>query len=140
MVIHHEIEIFYDTQVVCGCSKCQGLKEKPQLVTLIHYTNDMLPNVDGLIPPTTVKNPIDDIGNTHKNASLCSFLKMLEAKTTMSHHTLTNPSDYVHSIEILCDPKYDLNFMQPISTRRSKNLHELREKISKYTPMSIHLL
>ena len=60
MIIHREMELFYDTPIVCGCSKCQGLKENPQHVTITHYTNDILPNVDGLIPPTRVKNPIGD--------------------------------------------------------------------------------
>ena len=76
-IIRHELELFYDTLVVCGCSKCQGLKENPQLVTLTHYTNDILPDVDGLIPPTIVKNPKGDIEKTHMNTSLCSFWKML---------------------------------------------------------------
>ena len=58
----------------------------------------------------------------------------------MSHPKLTNPSPYVHSTESYSDPKYDLNVTQPISTRRSKNLHELREKLSKYTLMFIQLL
>ena len=38
------------------------------------------------------------------------------------------------------DPKYDINTTQNISTRRSKKLYELREKMSKYTPKSIQLL
>ena len=81
--------------IVCGCSKCEGFNENPQCVTLTHYTNDRLPNVDGLTPPTTIKNPIGDIENTHMNTSLCYFLKKLEAKKSMSHPKLTNPSAYV---------------------------------------------
>ena len=65
---------------------------------------------------------------------------MLESKTTMSHPKLTNPCSYVKSIEISSDPNYDLNVTQPISIRRSKKLHELREKLSNYTSMSIQLL
>ena len=67
-------------------------------------------------------------------------MKKLEAKTTMSHPKLTNPCSYVKSIEISSDPNYDLNVTQPISIRRSKKLHELREKMSMYTPRSVQLL
>ena len=90
-----------------------------------HYTNDRLPNVDGLIPPTVVKNPIGYIEKTHRNTSLCSFLKTLEAKTTMSHPKLTNPSLDVQSTKSSSDPKYDMNATQHIFTRGSKKLHEL---------------
>ena len=65
------------------------------------------------------------------------FFKKLEAKTTMYHPKLTNTSGYVQSTKISSDPKYDLNVIQSISTTRYKKLHELREKISKYTPRSI---
>jgi hypothetical protein len=57
--------ISFMTPVVCGCSKCKGLKKNPRCVTLSHYINDRLPKVDGLIPPTVVKNPIGDIEKTH---------------------------------------------------------------------------
>ena len=63
-VIRYEMDLFYDTLVVCGCSKCEGLKESPRHVTLTHYTNDRLPNVDGIIPPIVVKNAIGDIEKT----------------------------------------------------------------------------
>ena len=75
-IIHRELDPFYDTLVVCGCSKCKGLKDNSRCVTLTHYTNDRLPNVDGIIPPIVVKNPIGDIENTCGNTSLCSFLKL----------------------------------------------------------------
>ena len=84
MVIHHEIEIFYDTQVVCGCSKCQGLKKNPRHVTLTHYTNDRLPNVDGLIPPTAVNNPIGDIEKTRIILLYALFLKVGNQKNYVS--------------------------------------------------------
>ena len=113
-IICCELDLFYDTLVVCGCSKCQGLKENPRRVTLTHYTNDILPNVDALIPPTVVKNQVSDIEKTRRNSSLCSFLKHLEAKTTMYNPKLTNPSAYVQSIEIFSDPKYDMNASQHI--------------------------
>ena len=132
-VIRRELELFYDTPVVCGCSKCQVLKENPLCVTLTHYKNDKLPIVYGLIPPTVVNNPIGDIEKTRMNTSLCSFLKMLEAKTTMSHSKLTNPSAYLQSTEIFSDPKYDMNATQSIITRRSKKLHELRENVQVHT-------
>ena len=60
MILHRELDLFYDTLVVCGCSKCKGLT-KSRHVTLSHYINDILPKDDNLIPPTTVKNLIDDI-------------------------------------------------------------------------------
>ena len=53
---------------------------------------------------------------------------------------MTNPYDFFQSIESSSDLKYDLNVTQPISTRISKKLHELREKLSKYTTMPIQLL
>ena len=77
-LIWHDLELFYDTPIVCGCLKFQGLKESPRRVTLIHYTNDILPNVDGLISPIAVKNIIGDIENTHKNTFLYTILKNLE--------------------------------------------------------------
>ena len=55
--ITNELNIFYDTPVVCGFSKCKGLNKNCQCVTLSHYINDQLPKVDDLIPPTTIKNP-----------------------------------------------------------------------------------
>ena len=129
-VIPHELELFYDTLVVCGCLKCQGLKENPWCVTLTHYTNDRLPNVDGLIPPTIVKSPIGDIENTHRNTSLCSFFEKLESKTTAFRPKLTNPSALVQSIESSSDIKSNTNASQNISTRRSIKLHDLRENMS----------
>ena len=35
-IIWREIELFYDTLVVFYCSKCQGLKVNPCIVTLTH--------------------------------------------------------------------------------------------------------
>ena len=95
MVICHELDLFDDTLVICGCSKCQWLKENPWRVTLTHYTNDWLPNVEGTIPPTVVKNPIGDIEKTRTNYYLCSFSENLEFKTTMSCPKLTNPYDSI---------------------------------------------
>ena len=94
-IIFRDLYLFYDTLVACGCSQHQGLKENPRHSSLTHYTNDQLPNVDGLIPPIVVKKPIDDIEKTRRNTSLCSFLEKLEAKTTMFHPTLTNSFTFV---------------------------------------------
>ena len=68
------------------------------------------------------------------------FFEKVGSQKTMSHPKLTNPSAYVHSTKISCDPKYAMNATQHISTRRSKKLHELREKLSKYTPRPVQLL
>ena len=80
MTINHELVLFYDTSIVCGCSKCKGLKKNPRRVTLSHYINDQLPKVDSVIPPTMIKNPIGDIEKTHRNASICYFFDNLEAR------------------------------------------------------------
>ena len=61
MTINHELDLFYDTLVVCGCSKCKGLKKNTRCVTLSHYINDRLPKVGNIIPPIAVKIPIGDI-------------------------------------------------------------------------------
>jgi hypothetical protein len=140
MVLHRELDLFYDTPVVCGCSKCKGLKKNPRCVTLSHYINDRLPKVDGLIPPTMVKNPIGDIEKTCRNTSICSFFENLEARSTKFHPKLTNSSPSVESTKSSSEPKYDINTTQNISTRRSKKLYELREKMSKYTPKFVQLL
>ena len=43
-------------------------------------------------------------------------------------------------MESFSEPKYDINTTQNISTRRSKMLYALREKMSKYTPRLVQLL
>ena len=43
-------------------------------------------------------------------------------------------------LKVTSDQKYDMNATQPISIRRSKNLHDLREKLYKYTLRFIQLL
>ena len=138
--INHELDLFYDTLIVCGWSKCKGLKKNPRRVTLSHYINDQLPKVDGLIPPTTVKNPIGDIEKTLRNTSICFFFDKLEARSTKFHHKLTNSSPSVDSIESSSEPKYHIYTTQNICTRRSKMFYELREKMSKYTPKLVKLL
>ena len=90
MTINHELDLFYDTLVVCGFSKCKGLNKNPQPITFFHYINDQLPEVDGLIPPTAIKNPIGDIEKKRRNTSLCSLFDKLEAMSTKFHHKLTN--------------------------------------------------
>jgi hypothetical protein len=94
MVVHHELDLFYDTPVVCGCSKCKVLKKNHVSVTLSHYINDRPPKVDGLIPPTVVKNLIGDIEKTRRNTSICSFFEKLEVKSTKFLPKLTNPSPF----------------------------------------------
>lgn len=49
MVLHRELDIFYDTPVVCGCSKCKELKVNPRHVKMSHYINERLPKVDGQV-------------------------------------------------------------------------------------------
>jgi hypothetical protein len=39
-ILYRELDIFDDTPIVCGCSKCKGLKKNLQRVALIHYIND----------------------------------------------------------------------------------------------------
>ena len=73
------------------------MKDNPLCVTLNHYTNERLPNIEGLIPPIVVKNPIGYIENTCSNTSLCSFSEKLESKTTMFHPKLTKPSASIKS-------------------------------------------
>ena len=102
MVLHHQLDLFNDTTVVCSNSKCKGMKGNPQHVKLTHYINDQLPKEDGLIPPTVVKHPIGDIKKTHRNTSLFSFFENIETKSTMFHPKLANlDSLYVESIESL---------------------------------------
>jgi hypothetical protein len=140
-ILHHELDLFYDIPVVCGCSKCKGLKKNPRRVTLSHYINDRLPKFDGLIPPTVVNNPIGDIEKTCRNTSICSLFENLEARSTTFHPKLANHLLFVESTESsYSEPKYDINTTQNITTRISKRLYELREKMSKYTPNSIQLL
>ena len=87
MVILHEMELFYDTPIVyVFLSKCQGLKDNPWRVTLTHYTNDILPNVDGLKTPTAVRNAIGDIEKTRR-----SDFPML------SFETIRSQNNYVSS-------------------------------------------
>ena len=93
--LNREFDLFHETLLVCGCSKCKGLKKNPQCVTLSHYINEQLPKVDDLIPPTAIKNPIWDIEKTHRNTSICSAFDKLEARSTKFHPKLTNPSPSV---------------------------------------------
>jgi len=86
MVLHRELDLFYGTPIVCGCSK-----------TLSHYINGQLSKVDGLIPPTTVNDIIGDIQKIHRNTSICSIFLNLEAKPIMVGPKLTNPSHFVES-------------------------------------------
>ena len=119
MVLHYELDVFYDTPVVCGHSKFKGLKKNPQCVTLSHYINDRLPKVGGLIPPTAVNNPIGDIEKTRRNTSICSFFENLEDISTMFHTKLSNQSSFVDSMKSsYSDPTYDINTTQNITTGR----------------------
>jgi hypothetical protein len=76
MVLHRKLDIFYKTHVVCGYSKCKGMKVNPRYVTLSHYVNEKLPKFNGLIPPTMVNNLIGDIENTLRNNLYVPFLKI----------------------------------------------------------------
>ena len=58
----------------------------------------------------------------------------------MLHPKLKNPYACDQPTKISNDPKYDINGTQKISTRRFKKFHELREKLSKYTPRFVQLL
>jgi hypothetical protein len=120
-ILHRELDLFYDTPVVCGCSKCKGMKRNPQHVTLTlsHCINDRLPKVDGLIPPTTVNNPIGNIEKIRRNTSICSFFENLEAKSNTFRSKLANLSPSIESMECsYSEPKYDINTTQNITTRR----------------------
>ena len=139
-VLYDELDLFYDMSMVCGCSKCKGLKKNPRRITLSHYINVRLLKVDGLIPSTMIKNPMGDIEKTCRNTSICSFFEKLEAISTKFHPKLANLSPSVESTKSSCSElKYDINTTQNITTRRSKMLYELREKMSKYTPKSVQL-
>ena len=96
-IINHELDVFYDTPIVCDCSKCKVLKKNPQHVTLSHYINDRLPKVDNLLPLSVVKNPIGDIGKTHRDTSIFSFFDNLEARQTKFHPKFTNSSPSIKS-------------------------------------------
>ena len=76
-----------------------------------------------------VKDPIGDIEKTCRNTSICSFFENLKAMSTKLHPKLMNPSSSVESIESSSEPKYDINTTQHISTRRSKMLYDMREKL-----------
>jgi hypothetical protein len=104
------------------------LKDNHVCVALSHYINDQLPKVDDLIPHTSAKNLIADIENTRRNTSKCSFFEKLESKSTKFLSKLTNMSPLVESTESSSEPKYDINTSKNISTRRSEELYELREK------------
>lgn len=134
------MNLFYDTPILCGCSKCKGLKVNTWRVTLTHYINDILPKVDGLIPPTAVKDPIGIIEKTNKNTSIYYFFEKLEAKAIMFHPKLANLSPSVEPTKSSSVPKYDINTTQNVSTRRSKKLYKLRAKMYNYTPRSVKLL
>jgi hypothetical protein len=122
MVLHCDMDLFYDIVLEFGCSKFKWLKKNPRCVMLSHYINGRLRKVDGLILPTTVKNPIDDIEKTCRNTSICSFFYKLEAKSTNFHPKLTNPSPFVESTKSSSEPKYDINTTQNIYTRISKKV------------------
>ena len=77
MVVHCELDLFYDTPKVCGYSKCKGMKENPQCVTPSHYINGRIPKYDSLIPPIAVKNLISDIEKACRNTSIVSFVEKL---------------------------------------------------------------
>lgn len=79
-VLHYELDLFYDTLVVCGCSKCKGLGKNPRRVTLSHYIINRLPKFDGLIPPIVVNNPTGDTKETHRNTSIL----LAQGKTQVS--------------------------------------------------------
>jgi hypothetical protein len=64
----------------------------------------------------------------------------LEAKSIKFHPKLANLSPFVELTESSSEPKYDINTTQNISTRRSKTLYELREKMSKHTTKYVQLL
>jgi hypothetical protein len=54
MVLHHELDLFYDTPIVCGYSNSKGLKPNPRHITLFQYINDRLPKVVNIIPHNVV--------------------------------------------------------------------------------------
>jgi hypothetical protein len=133
-ILHCELDLFYDTPVVCGCSKCKGLMKSLRRVIYFNYINDRLPKVDGLIPPTAVKSIIGDIEKKHKNTSIFSFFEKLESKSTKFHPKLAKPFPYIEPMESSSERKYNINTTQNISTKRSKKNYDLIEKMSKYTP------
>ena len=108
---------------------CQeGLNKNCQCVTLCHYINYHLPKVNGLLPPTVVKNTIGDIKKTYGNTSICSYFDKLEVISTKFHPKLTNPCPFFESTKSSSETKYDINTTQNICARRSKKLYELRKK------------
>ena len=115
------------------------MKDSPWCVTLSNYINERLPKVDDPVPPTMVKNPIGGIEKTHRSTTICSFSWNLEAISIKFHPNLKKPSICVELNESYHEIKYDFNTTQNISMKRSKNLYEVREKISKYTPRLVQL-
>ena len=53
---------------------------EPSMFMSTPYINNQIPSVDGLMPPTAVKNPIGDIETTHRNIFICPFLKIWNPK------------------------------------------------------------
>jgi hypothetical protein len=60
MVLHCELDLFLDTLVVSGCSKRKRLKVNPRHISLSHYVMTDYPKLSNLVPPTVVKDPIED--------------------------------------------------------------------------------
>jgi hypothetical protein len=114
MILHHELDFFYDTPWVCGCLKCKGLKTNPQHVTPFHYINDQLLIFDDLIPPTMVKDLKGDIENTCRDTSIWAFFEKLEAKSIGLHAKLANLYPFVELTGSSSEPKYDINITQKI--------------------------
>ena len=108
--------------------KMKGMKENPWCVTLFHYINNRLPNVDGLIPLIVVKNPICVIENTCRNTYICFHFEKLGAKKIVLRPKFTKLSPCVELTKSSSKPKYDSNTTQNICTRRSKKLDKMREK------------
>ena len=75
IVLQHELDLFYDTLVVCICSKYKGLNVNPMHATLSHYINDQIQKFVSQIPPTVVNDPIDEIEKTRRNTSISHSLK-----------------------------------------------------------------
>jgi hypothetical protein len=97
MIHHYELDLFYDTLVVCDYSKCRGLKVNSRSVILSHYVNDQLPKFHGLAPPISIKDLIGSIEKTHRNTSICSYFEKLEAKSIVFCLKSTKSSPFVES-------------------------------------------
>lgn len=78
MILNYELDLFYDTLILCDYSKIKGLKVNPWRVINSHYVSDPLPKVYDLIPPIVINDPTGNKERTCKNTFISSIYQTLE--------------------------------------------------------------